>query len=292
MKIIDSHIHFSNIEAFKKTAKELSMIDYSSQGLMEEFKKSGVVFAVAMGLTETAKGSFPDPSSFNPMGLDLEETIPQYVAYCIGINPERLKGPDKEKELQLIEEEAVKTNVIGIKIYAGYYPYYVYDQIYEPVYNIAKKHKLPVVIHTGDTYSERGLLKYSHPLAIDELAVSHRDINFIIAHVGDPWIMDAAEIIAKNPNVYGDLSGLIVGEDKEVNRFKNEPLFLDHIRRGLVFTDNYFKFLFGSDWPLVQIEPYIDFVKALVPQEFHEHVFYRNALRVFPKLEGLIKNSD
>lgn len=292
MKIIDSHIHFSNIEAFKKTAKELSMIDYSSQGLMEEFKRAGVIFAIAMGLTETAEGRFPDPSSFNPMGLDLEETIPQYVAYCIGINPERLKGPDKEKELQLIEEEAVKTNVIGIKIYAGYYPYYVYDQIYEPVYNIAKKHKLPVVIHTGDTYSERGLLKYSHPLAIDELAVSHRDINFIIAHVGDPWIMDAAEIIAKNPNVYGDLSGLIVGEDKEVNRFKNEPLFLDHIRRGLVFTDNYFKFLFGSDWPLVQIEPYIDFVKALVPQEFHEHVFYRNALRVFPKLEGLIKNSD
>lgn len=288
MKIIDAHLHFSNITSFKKTATDISNIDYSSVGLQKEFQLSNVVLGIGMGVTEKKNGGFPDALSENPMGLDLEENIPEILAYCVGINPEKLKGELKNQELEKIEEELKKEKVVGIKIYAGYYPYYVYDEIYDPVYQLAEKYDLPVVIHSGDTYSERGLLKYSHPLAVDELAVSHRGVNFIIAHFGDPWIMETAEIISKNPNVYADLSGLIVGDSSEVDRFKGQKLFFEHIQRGLVFADNYFKVLYGSDWPLVKIEPYIEFIKELVPEEFHEYVFYKNAIRVFPKINAFL----
>ncbi|WP_425448925.1 amidohydrolase family protein [Dethiothermospora halolimnae] len=287
MKIIDAHLHFSDIQSFKDTAKDISYIDYSSKGLKKEFDDNNIIMGIGMGLTEESMGGFPDNNSQNPMGLDLEESIPKFLVYSVGINPIKL-SENKNKELIRIERELEKDNVVGIKIYAGYYPYYIYDEVYENVYDLAKKYNMPVTIHSGDTYSQRGLLKYSHPLTVDELAVSHRDINFTIAHFGDPWIMDTAEVIAKNPNVYADLSGLIVGDKEKVDRFKNQRLYLEHIQRGLIYADNYFKILFGSDWPLVQIEPYIDFVKELVPKEFYEYVFYRNALKVFPKINKLL----
>ncbi|WP_105614077.1 amidohydrolase family protein [Vallitalea okinawensis] len=281
MQIIDAHIHFSNINSFIDTAKELSNVDYSAAGYKDEFKKNNVMKSIGMGLTEQYKGGFPDRESPNPMLLDLENKLPRGLYTCIGVNPIPLADQTKELELRNIEEQLMNDSVVGIKIYAGYYHFHVYDEVYQPIYALAAKHQLPVVIHSGDTYSDRGLLKYSHPLNIDELAVSHRDIDFIIAHLGDPWVMDCAEVISKNPNVYADLSGLIVGDAKQVNKFMNERLFMDHIKRALVYTDNYRKLLFGSDWPLVDLEAYIQFVKALVPVEFHEDVFYHNAIRVF-----------
>jgi uncharacterized protein len=284
MKIIDAHLHFSNIESFKRTAAEISNLDYSSEGLKKEFADCGIVTGIAMGLSERSEGAFPDFSSLNPMMLDLEKDIPQQLMYSIGINPVKLFGEEKEKELSRIEKELINPKVVGIKIYAGYYHYHVYDNVYEDVYELAAKYKLPVTIHCGDTYSERGLLKYSHPLNIDELAVNHRDVNFIIAHLGDPWVMDTAEILRKNPNVYADLSGLIVGDEKEVKRYGYNKLFVEHIKRTFIYSDNYYKFLFGSDWPLVQIKPYIAFIKGLIPEEFHEDVFYKNAFRVFTRI--------
>lgn len=285
MKIIDAHLHFSDIESFKSTAKEISHLEYSSKGLNTEFEQCDIVVGIAMGLTEKEKGGFPDYDSENPMLLDLEAKTPDNLFCCVGINPLKLEGENKNKELDKIEAALKNEKTAGIKIYAGYYPYNVYEKIYEPVYELADAYNLPVVIHSGDTYSERGLLKYSHPLNIDELAVTHRRINFIIAHFGDPWIMDTAEIIRKNHNVFADLSGLIVGDAVNVKRFADERLFAEHIKRGLVYADNYNKVLFGSDWPLVQIKPFIEFIKMLIPEKYYDNVFYNNALSVFNRIK-------
>jgi uncharacterized protein len=32
-------------------------------------------------------------------------------------------------------------------------------------------------------------------------------VNFVICHLGNPWVTDAMEVIYKNPNVVGDISG-------------------------------------------------------------------------------------
>lgn len=281
MKIIDAHIHFSKIHSFTKTAIELSKVDYSYEGYRQEFSGSNVLMSIGMGATEQSKGGFPDSESPNPMLLDLEDSLPKNLYTCIGINPVRLVGKSREFELSRIEEKLKEKEVVGIKIYAGYYHFHVHDDIYTPIYQLASKYRLPVVIHSGDTYSDRGLLKYSHPLNVDELAVRFRDVNFIIAHLGDPWVMDCAEIISKNPNAYADISGLIVGDETKVIGESQKRLFVDHIKRALVYADNYEKILFGSDWPLVDLNAYIKFIKSIVPEEFHKDVFYNNALKVF-----------
>jgi uncharacterized protein len=284
MKIIDAHMHLSNIKSFYETAEKLSFVDYSNKGIIKEYEEANVVLGIGMGVTETEKQGFPDYEAITPMGLDLEEDIPGNIVYCAGVNPYDL---DQDALIRL-EEEVQKPNVVGIKIYLGYYPFYAYDEVYEPVYRLAAKYKLPVVFHTGDTYSERGFLKYSHPLAIDEVAVKNRDVNFMMAHFGDPWTITGAEIIYKNPNVFADLSGLIVGTEVDLKK-KSEGLFLDHLRHALVFADSYDKLLFGTDWPLIPIAPYIEFIKNLIPEEFHEQVFYHTAIKVFPKIKPFLK---
>ncbi|KAB3526365.1 amidohydrolase family protein [Alkaliphilus serpentinus] len=284
MKIIDAHMHLSNIKEFKSIAVEKSTVDYSCNGLVHEYKASNVVLGIAMGLTETNSGRLPDHNTSTPMGIDLEDKIPSNIVYCLGINPYKL-GREEIKELEL---RLQRPEVVGLKVYLGYYPFYGYDEVYKPVYELAEKYKVPVVFHTGDTLSDEGLLKYSHPLTLDEIAVKHRWVNFVMAHFGDPWCLDAAEVVYKNSNMFADLSGLMVGNDKTIKRLKDSPLFFHHLRHGLAFCDNYSKFLFGTDWPLVPIAPYIEFVRELIPEEYHQEVFYDTATKVFPKIKRLL----
>lgn len=283
MKIIDAHIHYSDIKSFHQTATEISKVDYSFEGIQKEFAENNVVLGIAMGVTETTGEGFPDSASSSPMGIDLTPKIPKNIVYCAGINPFKL---DEAVLLQL-EKDVQKPECVGIKIYLGYYPFYAYDDVYEPVYAIAKKYNVPIVYHTGDTYSERGRLRFSHPLAIDEVAVKHREMTIMMAHFGDPWVLDGAEVVYKNSNVYADLSGLVVGADGDIKRLQ-DTRFFDHLLHALTFTNNYEKFLFGTDWPLTPIKPYIQFIKDIIPEEYHEDVFYNTALKVFPKIKAFL----
>ncbi|UTR10707.1 amidohydrolase family protein [Evansella sp. LMS18] len=285
MKIIDAHIHLSHINSFHDTAKNISRLDYSVRGLQREMKENNIVLGIGMGLREIEGGEgFPDSLPPTPMGLDLLKEPLEEVVYCAGVNPYRLG----RQELHNLEKELLKPDVVGIKIYLGYYPFYAYDKVYEPVYELARDYRVPVVFHTGDTYSERGLLKYAHPLTLDEVAVRHREVTFVMAHFGDPWMLDAAEVVYKNRNMFADLSGLIVGDHKEVKRIMGTEHFFDHFKHALAFCDHYEKFMFGTDWPLVRTEPYIDFIRKHLPERTWEDVFFHTAVRVFPKIRSRV----
>ncbi|WP_280771899.1 amidohydrolase family protein [Salipaludibacillus daqingensis] len=283
MKIIDAHVHLSHIHSFRHTAINLSHVDYSYHGLKKEMRENNISLAIGMGLRELeGGGGFPCSAASTPMGLDMLPISSDSVLYCAGINPYRLSRQD----LYHLERELLQPKLVGIKIYLGYYPFYAFDPIYEPVYALAKDYKLPVVFHAGDTYSERGLLKYSHPLTIDEVAVKHRDVSFVIAHFGDPWMLDAAEVVYKNRNVFADLSGLIIGDEKEVNRITRTPHYFNHMKHALAYCDHYDKFMFGTDWPLVKIKPYIEFIQSHIPSSSWEDVFYHTAKEVFPLIKA------
>jgi predicted TIM-barrel fold metal-dependent hydrolase len=122
-------------------------------------------------------------------------------------------------------------------------------------------------------------VKYAHPLAVDEVAVEHRRARFVIAHMGNPWMMDAAEVVAKNENVYADLSGLVSGSDGFRNDLSRD---VRRIREAVDWIGGCDKLLYGSDWPLAPMGAYIEFIRSVFPQEGdQERVFRRNAERVF-----------
>jgi predicted TIM-barrel fold metal-dependent hydrolase len=282
LRIIDAHLHFTNHGGLKETANEIGQVDYSTKGLMKEFEEANVVVGIVM----TTPGADEDQFSGDP--IELED--PDCLLSCVGVNPIELQ--QNSDELKRIESELNKNHVVGMKLYAGYFHYYVYDPIYDPIYELARKYNVPVVIHCGDTQSAHGLLKYSHPLTIDELAVKHQDITFVICHLGVPWVMDTAELILKNPNVYTDVSGLIAGNKDHVEELKDTRLFIDPIQQGFVYANRYDKILFGTDWPLVPIAPYVAFIQHIIPDMYHEDVFYNNALKVFPKMKSIIDSQS
>ena len=295
MKIIDAHMHFSNINAFHDAAAA-SYVDFSCDGLLAEQAQYEIVASVCMGLIECGVGAFPDKNApafmwahspqghegtSAPSGLSFHNDCPPNMYVCLGINPHRLDDKSLAATDQMLKNSATKARIVGFKIYAGYYHFNINDPVYTPVYKLAARHGLTVAIHTGDTYAESGLLEYSHPLAADRLAVNFRDVNFMLCHMGDPWIMDACEVAYKNPNVYLDISGLLAGDAAHIAATEARPLVMNHYAQGLHYLNAYEKVLFGTDWPLVPLGAYIEFCKKLMPVEVYEDVFYNNAVRLF-----------
>jgi uncharacterized protein len=166
----------------------------------------------------------------------------------------------------------------GLKLYPGYEPFYVHDPRMRVVYELAGEFGVPVMIHTGDTYDPKGRIKYSHPIEVDEVAVDFRDVTFVICHLGNPWITDAMEVIYKNPNVVGDISGFTLGHFEE--RF--ERFMLQQVNEGVAFAGDPSKLLYGTDWPIADMGSYIRFVNALnLTEEENDLIFWRNAARLF-----------
>jgi len=231
-----------------------------------------------MGLTEASYGGFPDACAATPMGADLEAVLPPGMSLCPGINPHTITARSLSETEEMLRGSP---RLVGMKIYAGYYHVDITDPVYNVIYDLAEKYDKTIVIHTGETYSDRGLLKYSHPLRVDDLAVARPEMRIVACHMGAPWVFDACEIAVKNPNVFIDISGIIIGSTEYLTRQTANPLLLDRYRQALVFLDNYDKVLYGTDWPLVPMDAYIEFCKKLIPCEFHENVFYKNAVRVF-----------
>jgi hypothetical protein len=194
-------------------------------------------------------------------------------------------GRDRAEELaelrSLLEEGRIK----GLKLYPGYEPFSVQEPGLRELYVLAGRFGVPVMVHTGDTYAPSARVRYAHPLALDEAAVEFPDVTFVLCHLGNPWFVDAMEVVYKNENVVADISGLTLGAFAP--RF--ERFALGKVNEVLAYINNPDKLLFGSDWPISDIESYLGFVRQLeaTPEEL-EGLLWRNAARVFRlKLEGL-----
>ena len=164
-------------------------------------------------------------------------------------------------------ESGLKSKRYGcIKIYLGYVHQFAYDKAYEPAYALAEKYDVPVVFHTGDTYSTKAKLKYADPLTIDEVAVDHPRVKFVIAHCGNPWIESAAEVAYKNPNVYVECSALLIGNLDQMPREKVDTFVVRPISWIFGYVEDPSKLMFGSDWPLTGIRSYVEAYKRAIPK--------------------------
>jgi uncharacterized protein len=172
-----------------------------------------------------------------------------------------------------------------LKVYLGYVPRYVTDPFYEKFYPLAEKYQVPVVFHTGDTYDKKAQVKYADPLQIDDVAVQFPKVKFVIAHMGNPWFHSAAEVVYKNDNVYVDISALILGDVSQATPESVEELIVKPLKWFWLYVENPKKMMFGSDWPLMEVKPYVLAVMKAIPKEHWDEVFYQNAAELF-KLES------
>lgn len=289
MKIIDAHLHMKQYLNFDKLCEEAGHSN-TLDAVMRDMRALGIVGCVVMG-SNASREDPTEPGLFDLGGpVDLAHyNYPPGVAFCIGVSPDGLGEDNRATTLANYRRAAACPGCVGFKIYLGYNPVYAYDDCYQPVYELAKELDLAVVFHTGDTASPTGRLAFSHPLTVDEVAVRHPDLRIVMAHFGNPWMLDAAEVAKKNPNVWIDLSGLAIGiPDREdfCNRYHG---YVEYLKSWLHYLDRYDRVLYGTDWPLVNMEAYLDLIRSFVPQEAWPLVFFENACTVFPKLGRMVK---
>lgn len=251
--MIDAHVHTNFYDKLNPDSKAMD----SRDGLADEMKKNHVVGAVSM---DHAGDAYIDLSELN-------------VIHCIGLDA----TVDEEK----LDAALASGRYRCIKIYLGYVHQYASDPAYEPAYRLAKKHRVPVVFHTGDTDSRKAKLKYADPLTVDEVAVDHPDVTFVLAHAGNPWIESAAEVAYKNPNVVLDGSAFVIGDLAHLPSETIETYAVEPLRWIFGYLDDPKKLMFGTDWPLTRIEPYLHAFERAIPREHWQAVFHDNAARVY-----------
>lgn len=266
--IVDCHVHLNNYTTGQRAPQE------SVDHLLTDMKKNGIdqAFVLTSYLANEAR---PRVETV----LDLLAPHPQ-LHVVEGIS---LSG-GAPLDLRATEERLKAGRTIGLKLYPGYEHYYPTDRLCVPIYDIAAKHGVPVMFHTGDTYTKIGKLKYSHPLHLDDVAVDHPDLKIVICHLGNPWFRDTAELIYKNDNVRADISGLVLGEFEA----KFEQWVAAQVRELIVYAGDPEDLMFGTDWPLAAMGPYMRFVRSLDLEEEHLAMLMGGNAREFFRLDQAI----
>ncbi|GBD31724.1 hypothetical protein HRbin33_00684 [bacterium HR33] len=261
--IVDCHVHLNNYHE-----EEVPALGACLERLNRAMRSNRVDLAVVLTSYKVTPGR---PSTREVV----EATRDQPHIYVVAGLDYYSFEPGQLREL---EEYVREGKVRGLKLYPGYQFFYPSDPKWEPAYAFAAEHRIPVMIHTGDTYAQGGKLKYAHPLNVDEVAVDHPEVNFVICHIGNPWIRDCMEVVYKNPNVYTDISGLVLGEFTD--RF--EQYMRRQLQEMLIYGVEPENVLYGSDWPIASMESYLEFMRDLpVPEREKKRIMAENAIELF-----------
>lgn len=277
MTIIDCHTHLGRNDHIRVSADQL----------LESMDEAGIdkslVFA---GELNDAPNEWvlEQIAPHKDRLLGVASVNPQWEAkYLSSIYDTERQAADKEAIKKIIDWYG-EGKIVACKFYVGYDHYYPSDP--DNFLQALNDLGCPAIFHSGDCLNsvKCAKLKYAHPLHIDEVAVDYPKMNFIIAHMGFPYVRDAAEVCYKNDNVYTDISGFVYGkfEGKDSSKFnKAISEFLDIAGSS--------KLLFGTDFPIANQLSYIETLKSMADQEndFYVKMIYSpeymtyNTKRVF-----------
>ena len=276
--IIDAHVHvvppgLPGLHAFPAVLD--GAVATVAATVRADMAASGTMQALAMGVLSD------DPD--DPLGVAATLRIADHVPglHAIGVADPRRRDPE---HLERVERQLESGRVKGLKAYLGYLHHGPASPGYVPYYRLAARYQIPVIFHSGDTYAASAKLKYAHPLLIDEVAVDHPETNFVIAHLGCPWFLDAAEVIYKNANVWADLSGIFVGDAAAFAALAARGRLqrtVERLREALEYAERPDRFLYGTDWPLAPMAAYRAFLAPLLDDPAWRRLGADNARALF-----------
>ncbi|GAA1123701.1 amidohydrolase family protein [Citricoccus alkalitolerans] len=207
-----------------------------------ERRMAAVVFTVD---SISATGDEPVPGNREIAELAAEH--PDVLVPFASIDPAR--GAAGVREARILARDY---GVRGFKFHPGVQAFYPDDRMAYPLYEVIEEFGLISLFHTGQTGVGAGSrggggirLKYSHPLAIDDVAADFPDMDIIMAHPSFPWQDEALSIALHKPRVYIDLSGW------------SPKYFPPHL---VQYADTLLKHkvLFGSDFPVITPERWME----------------------------------
>lgn len=269
MKIIDAHLHLFPSELHTDAMAQAVGHENSTDHLRRVYRELDMVHGVVMGN--------------HSLEVDYHSYPADLFHYCVGLDSFLLEGgrrlisdlPDR------VEEHLKRESCCGVKLYPGYNRVWLYDPMYEPIYQLAARYDKPVAVHMGLTAFPRAHLKYCHPMVLDEVAADHKHTRFVMCHFGNPFLETAAAVVEKNPNVATDLSGLLEGQVDLDGYFREQAGYVGLLKTWLTAIGQWDDVIYGTDWPIVNLGEYIRFIQRLTPEKHWEQVFFRNANRIY-----------
>jgi hypothetical protein len=245
--IVDAHIHIgqekllsSEMVALLKTKGqwETALQRLSPEGVVEALDQAGVDKGIVFPLTfESPNGPWQD---LNDMTAYYVARFPRRLAGLAVIHPRQVR-----ESLVEVERAIRQLGLKGIKVHPSMQAFYPDDQSLAPLYEAAESEGWPILIHTGASVAGNAD-KYSHPLHLDEVAGRYPRLQLVLAHCGRPWYQDAALILRKHANCYGDVCA-------NVGRTGGTALLEIMLTWMKLYADGTRRLLFGSDSPVFDI---------------------------------------
>ncbi len=269
--IIDAHTHLSERKDDRLNVyADRNGLKYNLEELLRLMKLDGVALGLLLSSITERGVPFPNEHVLKLCARSRGRLFP-----VVTVEP----SPKKVREaVQLAEQN--DGLVRAFKIMLGYGDVVAVDSVFNPLYDYAVSAGLAVMFHTGDTADVKGKLVHSHPLTLDALANERGDLKIVACHFGNPWIEDVAELIYKHPNVYADISGLVVGGSKYIEQYTD--WLAERLSRAIYFAGGADKVIFGSDYPVTQPSKAISLVGKLeIDSRDRERILSENARKVF-----------
>jgi hypothetical protein len=168
----------------------------------------------------------------------------------------------------LVENQGMQ----GFKFHPILQGFFPNDRMAYPLYQAIVETGKPALFHTGQTGVGAGMpggmgmkLKYANPMLIDDVAADFPDMKIILAHPSFPWQEEALSVATHKPNVYIDLSGW-------------SPKYFPDILVRYTNSILKHKMLFGSDWPALTPDRWLDDFETLpIKSEVRSLVLKENA---------------
>jgi|GEM_PF-4616579 len=270
MNFIDVHAHYDDRDYCPPDLPTLKMKRMDPESFQHSMREANVevtiFFAGLADIIEAPETTFGLLEA-NRRLLDLCKSNPEKFACYLLVHPKKLS-----ESIEIIENYHDVPNVLGVGeiLPEGHFNGHRFDTpAMQTIADCAARHALPMNFHTGSAESVRQL---------EWLINRVPGGNYILAHAAGEAVKEGLLLMAGHSNVWMDLS---------VHAWKpgvREPLIKDADRSRL---------LFGSDFPIES--------HAIAIKHFHqigfetsktEQIARRNALKLFPKLERILRPND
>ncbi len=259
--IIDAHCHIYPDKIAEKAAHSTGAFydlpmkyDGKVSTLLECGEKAGVDKYIVQSVATTPK----QVSSINRF---IADTVKMYPEKMIGLGTLHPDSEDIEGDVN----QLMALGLHGVKLHPDIQKFKLDDYRCLKIYELCEKHRLPILIHTGDSRYD-----YSNPNRLIPILEIYTELTVIGAHFGG-WSIwnEASKKLCGFENFYVDCSSSFYMLDDETIK--------EIISR---YTPD--RVLFGTDYPMWDPAEELERLHSLgLSREDIEKIEYKNALKAY-----------
>lgn len=275
IKVIDFHIHVGLkehwhpwVHEYQKSAGSELYERYDELSHPKHFANHLASFGIVRAVILPEISPITTGVVSNEYVLEFCQGMDIYTPFCT-------VNPSIENNLEEKVKDYIKKGARGIKLYPSYNHFYPNDKKLYPLYALAEKQRMPILVHTGSSIFKGSKIKYAHPLHLDDVAVDFPGCYIVMAHGGRGlWYETAFFLSRLHPNLYLEISGLPP---------KNLLKYFPQLEKNID------KVIYGSDWPGIKsVGTNIEAIKQLPLSETSiQKILCQNAARILGQTDLL-----